>query len=105
LRASAAQEQESLEALPELDKRKASSVIERRILLEEIDRVLKTLSHERNFTRDHAIFWLYYSQGLTAKAIAALPGITLSAKGVESTLFRLAQHVKSALTQRTKKPK
>ncbi len=104
-RASPAQEQEPIEALPELDKRKASSVIERRILLEEIDKVLKTLSHERNFERDRAIFWLYYSQGLTAKAIAALPGITLSVKGVESTLFRLTRQIRSALTQRAKKTK
>ena len=77
--------------------------IEREILLEEIDRILKTHKHEPNFERDHAIFWLYYSQGLTAKAIAALPGIKLSVKGVESTLFRLTRQIRSALTHRPKK--
>jgi RNA polymerase sigma-70 factor, ECF subfamily len=102
-RASPVQEQEPIEALPELDKRKASSVIERRILLEEIDTILKTLSHKPNFARDRAIFWLYYSQGLHAKEIAALPGVKLSIKGVESTLFRLTRQIRSALTQRSKK--
>jgi RNA polymerase sigma-70 factor (ECF subfamily) len=78
---------------------------ERKVLLEEIDRILKTHKHEPNFARDYAIFWLYYRNGLTAKAIAALPGIKLTVKGVESTLFRLTGQIRLALTQRTKKPK
>jgi RNA polymerase sigma-70 factor (ECF subfamily) len=96
-RAGAPQGQESIEALPEVDKRKASSVIERRVLLEQIDRVLKTLSNEPNFERDRAIFWLHYSQGFTAKEIAALPGVTLNARGVESALLRLTRQIRSAL--------
>jgi RNA polymerase sigma-70 factor (ECF subfamily) len=81
------------------------SDIERNVLFAEIDRILKTRKHEPNFERDYAIFWLYYRNGLTAKAIAALPGIKLTVKGVESTLFRLTGQMRSALTQRTKKPK
>jgi RNA polymerase sigma factor (sigma-70 family) len=83
----------------------ASPEIEREILLEEIDAILKTHKHDPNFERDRAIFWLYYSQGFTAKAIAALPSTKLSVKGVESTLFRLTRQVRSALTQRKQKPK
>lgn len=71
---------------------------EGRIALAEIDRALKRLSHEPNFQRDYEIFWLYYRNGLTAKAIAALPGIKLSVKGVESTLLRLTRRIRSTLT-------
>jgi len=77
---------------------------ERNVLLQEIDAILKTHSHEPNFERDYAIFWLYYRHGLTAKEIAASPGVELSVRGVESTLFRLARDTRSALTQETKKP-
>jgi RNA polymerase sigma-70 factor, ECF subfamily len=84
----------------------ASPTLEREILLQEIDLVLKTLSHGRpNFARDRAIFWLYYHQGLSAKEISTLPDIKLNAKGVESTLLRLTRQIRSALTQRAKKPK
>jgi len=81
----------------------ASSGSERNVLLQEIDAILKTHSHEPNFERDYAIFWLYYRHGLTAKEIAASPGVELSVRGVESTLSRLARHTRSALMQGTKK--
>ena len=68
------------------------------ILMGQIDRCLMKLASEPNFTRDYTIFWLYYRQGLTAKAISKLPGITLSVKGVESTLLRLTRYVKVCLT-------
>jgi RNA polymerase sigma-70 factor, ECF subfamily len=75
----------------------ASSELERRILLEKINTILNTLSHEPNFARDREIFWLYYRQGLPAKEIAALPDIKLSVKGVESVLLRLTRQLKVAL--------
>jgi RNA polymerase sigma-70 factor (ECF subfamily) len=68
------------------------------ILMGQIERCLAKLVSEPNFTRDHAIFWLYYRQGLTAKAISQLPDITLGTKGVESTLLRLTRFVKACLT-------
>jgi len=68
------------------------------ILMGQIERCLAKLASEPNFTRDYTIFWLYYRQGLTAKAISNLPGITLSVKGVESTLLRLTRYVKVCLT-------
>jgi RNA polymerase sigma-70 factor (ECF subfamily) len=81
----------------------ASSELERGILLEKIDTILSTLSHEPNFARDRTIFWLYYRQGLPAKEIAALPDIKLSVKGVESVLLRLTRQIRSALASKTKK--
>ena len=71
---------------------------EKAILWTQIDRCLAKLASDPNFARDYAIFWLYYRQGLTAKAISKLPGITLSVKGVESTLLRLTRYVKACLT-------
>ncbi|HVG92533.1 MAG TPA: sigma-70 family RNA polymerase sigma factor [Alphaproteobacteria bacterium] len=68
------------------------------ILIGQIDSCLKKLAAEPNLARDYAIFWLYYRQGLTAKAISQLPGITLGTKGVESTLLRLTRYVKACLT-------
>lgn len=67
------------------------------ILCEQIDRCLLELASEPNFARDRSIFWLYFRQGLTAKAISQLPGIKLSTKGVESTLLRLTRYVKACL--------
>jgi RNA polymerase sigma-70 factor (ECF subfamily) len=77
-----------------------SDEIEREILLGEIKQCLETQVAEPNFVRDSAIFWLYYRQGLTAKAISQLPAIGLTVKGVESTLLRLTRLVKTMLTER-----
>lgn len=66
-------------------------------LMGEIERCLAERSEEPNFVRDCVIFRLYFRQGLTAKAIAALPGIGLSLKGVESTLLRLIGYLRGKL--------
>lgn len=68
------------------------------VLMGEIEDCLTTLASEPNFARDHAIFWLYYRHGLTAKAISQLPAIGLSVKGVESTLLRLTRLVRAKMT-------
>jgi len=75
------------------------------ILMGQIERCLAKLASEPNFDRDHSIFWLYYGQGLTAKAISELPGIKLGTKGVESTLLRLTRYVKACLSAPTPPPK
>ncbi len=77
---------------------RSSQLAELAILMAEIERCLAELVSEPNFARDHAIFWLYYRQGLTAKAIAQLPAISLSIKGVESTLLRLTRWVRARMT-------
>ncbi len=71
--------------------------VEREILLGEIKQCLAEQAAEPNFVRDYTIFWLYYGQGLTAKAISKLPGIGLSVKGVESTLLRLTRLVRAKM--------
>jgi RNA polymerase sigma-70 factor, ECF subfamily len=72
------------------------------ILCDEINKILKEeLGNE--FTRDHAIFWLYYHHGLTANAISKLPAIGLTVKGVESTLLRVTKLVREKMNRTTKR--
>ena len=66
--------------------------MERAILLNEIDRHL-TKAEVRPSER--RIFWLYYRHGMTTRAIAALAGIGLTQKGVESAIHRLTDLVRS----------
>jgi RNA polymerase sigma-70 factor, ECF subfamily len=72
--------------------------IEKSVLLSEIDSVLKNHSEVADPDRDRAIFWLYYRQGMTAQAIAELPDIGLTVKGVESLVFRLTKLVRERLS-------
>jgi RNA polymerase sigma-70 factor (ECF subfamily) len=77
--------------------------MEREVLLKEIDRSLGTCSEGPDQERDRLIFWLYYQQGMSAKAIAALPTVGLTTKGVESAILRLTrlvrEHVAGLRTQ------
>jgi RNA polymerase sigma-70 factor (ECF subfamily) len=75
--------------------------MERWILLQQIDECLAGRTAEATCSRDRAIFWLYYRDGLTAKAISELPEIGLSVKGVESTLLRLTRIVRTRLSAAT----
>jgi RNA polymerase sigma-70 factor (ECF subfamily) len=68
---------------------------EDRLLIGEIESCIKRITDDE---RDESIFWLYYRQGFTAKDIAGLPGIGLSAKGIESCLFRLIKAVRREMT-------
>jgi RNA polymerase sigma-70 factor (ECF subfamily) len=77
-----------------------SHEVDRQIILREIDTCLRKLGEGRTAERDRRIFWFYYKVGLSAIAIAALPSIELTTKGVESTLFRLTRHVRELLVQR-----
>ena len=60
-----------------------------RVLLREIDELLKHCLTEPNQERDRMIFWFYFRQGMSTKEIASLPTIGLSAKGVGSVIERL----------------
>jgi RNA polymerase sigma-70 factor, ECF subfamily len=73
------------------------AVLERQILLRQIDACLLSVASGADAERDRKIFWLYYRVGLTASAIAGLPTIGLSTKGVESTLLRLTRHLRERL--------
>lgn len=71
--------------------------IHKEILLVEIDRALCATLSEADRKRDRAIFWLYYRYGLTATAIADLPSVGLTVKGVESVIHRLTTLVRNRL--------
>jgi RNA polymerase sigma-70 factor (ECF subfamily) len=78
--------------------------IERNLLIQQVDACLSTAVSGPTANRDRRIFWLYYRAGLSASAIAALPTISLSTKGVESIILRLSRVVKYQLSLR-KRPK
>jgi RNA polymerase sigma-70 factor, ECF subfamily len=77
----------------------ATSTIEQAILFGEIDRCLIRGVAAPELPRSRRIFWLYYRCGLSARAIAALPNIELTTKGVESTILRLNRLVRTAFTR------
>jgi RNA polymerase sigma-70 factor (ECF subfamily) len=78
--------------------------IERGVLVREIDDCLRSVVKGANADRDRKIFWLYYRIGLSAEAIAAMPQMRLTTKGVESTLGRLTRDIRAqiAVERRTK---
>jgi RNA polymerase sigma-70 factor (ECF subfamily) len=71
--------------------------MERGVLFKQIDECIETCLEGPDQDRDRTIFWLYYQQGMTAKDIAALPTIGLSAKGVESVLVRVIRLVRERM--------
>lgn len=71
--------------------------MEREVLLRQIDNRLQNCAAGPNQERDCLIFWFYYLQGMSAKAIAALATIKLTAKGVEAVIFRLIRCVREQL--------
>ena len=72
--------------------------VERNILMREIDAHLQKSVAEGDLRRCRLIFWLYYRSGLSASAIAAMPNIGLTTKGVESMLLRLTRSVRAAVS-------
>jgi RNA polymerase sigma-70 factor, ECF subfamily len=82
-------------SLPEFNT--PSPVAERRILLQAVDDCLETYVGGSNSARDRMIFWLYYREGFTARAISGFPSIRLSVKGVENTILRLTHLVRVKL--------
>ena len=73
------------------------SITERQVLINEIDACLQKILPADSWDRDYKIFWLHYRAGMSARAIAALPYIGLSTKGVESTLLRLIRLLRQEL--------
>ena len=71
--------------------------MEREVLLKQIDDHLQSCAAGPNQERDCLIFWFYYQQGMSAKAISALATIQLGAKGVETVIFRLIRCVREQL--------
>ena len=77
----------------------SKSAIEREILLREIDAHLNATLSGDTADRDRTIFWLYYRQGFTTKAIASLPAIGLTIKGVESTILRITKLLRKRIVE------
>ena len=77
----------------------SQQAMEREILLREIDAHLNASLSKDTADRDRTIFWLYYRQGLTTKAIASLPVIGLTIKGVESTILRITKLVRRRMVE------
>ncbi|HEY4364557.1 MAG TPA: sigma-70 family RNA polymerase sigma factor [Bryobacteraceae bacterium] len=72
--------------------------MDRQLSLAEIDQTLRNQTEQNNNgKRDRAVFRLYYRHGMTAQAIAGLPGIGLTSKGVEGVLHRLTKAIRMAL--------
>jgi len=72
---------------------------EREVLMRQIDEQLPAASEAATRERDRQIFWLYYRHGMTTRAIAAIPAIGLTQKGVESAIQRLTHHVRTRLAE------
>jgi RNA polymerase sigma-70 factor (ECF subfamily) len=70
---------------------------EQTLMLREIEQCIERVSDSK---RDQTIFWLYYQQGFTAKDIALIPSIGLTAKGIESCLYRLTKAVRQEVSVR-----
>ncbi len=71
---------------------------ERRLLLAAVHKHLRQCS-AAHYDRDRRVFLLYFREGLTAKAIAGIPVIGLTQKGVEALLARLVQCIRKILVE------
>jgi len=71
-----------------------NEVLEDHVLFREIEQRLAQIAQTAT---EKLVFLLYYRHGFTTKAIATIPGIHLSQKGVESCLYRLARQLQREL--------
>jgi RNA polymerase sigma factor (sigma-70 family) len=97
------------QVLSPLDKPAAAAVsdpsysaraMERRILLQQIESLIDQMANSPTLQRDKLIFLLYYQQGMTAQDIASIPAVSLSIKGVESTILRMTRFVRQQLAEK-----
>lgn len=72
--------------------------LHRAVLLNQIDDHLAGAFGGPDSARNRHIFWLYYRAGCSAAEIAALPGLNLTAKGVESLLFRMTRELRRRMS-------
>jgi RNA polymerase sigma-70 factor, ECF subfamily len=73
--------------------------IERAVLIQEINHQLDLCVLGPDQERNNRIFWLYYRAGLSARAIASLPGMGLTAKGVESIIARITKDLRQRMVE------
>jgi RNA polymerase sigma-70 factor, ECF subfamily len=65
------------------------------ITLRQIDDIICTHYTGDMLVRNRAIFWFYHRDGMTAQAIASIPWIGLTTKGVETTLRKMKHMIQS----------
>lgn len=75
----------------------APAAIESNLLLAQIQEVVEKRLSGQDCERQKLIFGLYFRDGMTASAIASIPGIALTAKGVESALLRITRMLKQEM--------
>jgi RNA polymerase sigma-70 factor (ECF subfamily) len=68
--------------------------IEREVQLDEIDRLLQRAPKPISSRRDREIFWLHFRAGMSAQAISELAFVQLTAKGVETSLYRTLEFIR-----------
>jgi RNA polymerase sigma-70 factor, ECF subfamily len=71
--------------------------LDREVFLKQVNDQVQNCAAGSNRERDCLIFWFYYLQGMSAKAIAALATVKLTAKGVEAVIYRLTRCVREHL--------
>jgi RNA polymerase sigma-70 factor (ECF subfamily) len=74
-----------------------TSAIERQLLIKDVQRHLKECTDGPEQVRNCRVFWLYYQAGLTASAIASLPDVGLTTKGIESLIFRITRELRERM--------
>jgi RNA polymerase sigma-70 factor (ECF subfamily) len=75
----------------------SQKAIERGVLIKEVRQHLDLCVAGPDQERNRRIFWLYYRVGLSARAIAVMPGIGLTTKGVESILMRITRDLRERM--------
>jgi RNA polymerase sigma-70 factor (ECF subfamily) len=89
---------EDWQAAPEGPTSGSAATAEMAVLMDQVDGALTKSTTDETRERDRTVFWLYYKHGFTAKAIAALPAVGLTVKGVETVIFRLTKAIRKSLT-------
>jgi RNA polymerase sigma-70 factor (ECF subfamily) len=74
-----------------------AAALERDVLIREVAYHLDRCTSGPQQDRNRKVFWLYYRTGLSAREIAALPGVGLNTKGVESLILRLRREVRGRI--------
>lgn len=71
--------------------------MERNVLIQQVQAHLEVCISGPDQQRNHRIFWLYYRAGMSAGAIANLPEIGLSTKGIESLILRMTRELRTSM--------
>lgn len=78
---------------------------EEQVLRREIEEIVEKITIGPHADRDRAVFWLHYREGFAASEIAAIPGLELTQKGVESVLHRIRTSLRSEIMSMRKQEK